>query len=119
MATSRRKTVAQNKIANTELETVTIGEFCKANGFVQVHNEVRENVNGYPYLTFINRENIAENVYFSKKESENHEAGDPVSVADGFFNDLRIAYTINEAGEERVKICGPGESTREDLSGLL
>lgn len=109
-------TMAQNQITNP-LVTVSVKDFMKANSFVQVHKEVRANTNGYPYITFINGKNEAENIYFSKEASKQVKAGDP--IAKGFFDNFLTASTTNEAGEERIKLVRSGDSTRLDIDDLF
>ena len=115
---NRRNQVATQEVTN-DLKVITVKQFCAENNFVQVNNEVKTNVNGYPFVTFINKDNKAENIYFSKEESLNHKDGDPISVSDGFFDELQIAYTKNAEGEERIKLVGPGSSMRESLDDLM
>lgn len=78
---------------------------------------ISENTNGYPFITFINGANKAENIYFSKRASANVSAG--MLVTPSLIADLQIATVTNANGEERVKLCGKGESNRLDLSDLL
>lgn len=89
----------------------SIQEFAQAKGFVQVANNVRTNTNGYPFVTFINAKNEAENVYFSKDASTKVVAGDPVDKT--MLTTHQIAEVTNEAGEVRFKLIGNSE--RVDL----
>lgn len=116
--TNRRTQATATEITN-DLKVITVKEFIQENNFVEVNNEVNENTNGYPFVTFIDADNKAENVYFSIEESQNHQKGDPISVVDGFFKDLQIAFTTNANGEERIKLVGMGSSKRESLADLL
>lgn len=86
------------------LETISVRDWMQANGFVQVYKEVRVNENGYPYVTFINADNKAENVYFSKNESKTHHEG--MAIERGFFDNLQIADVANADGEVRTKLVG-------------
>lgn len=97
------------------MKVVTIAEFAQEKGFVSVAQVVRENTNGYPYITFIDADNKAENVYFSKEAAKNVTAGQAVDA--DMMKTYQIAFTTNEAGEERVKLIG--NSGRLDLSALL
>lgn len=109
-------TVAKTEISNP-LVTQSVKDFMKGNGFTQVHREVRENTNGYPYITFINGKNEAENVYFSKQAGEQVEAGQEIKK--GFFDAYLVAETKNAAGESRIKIVRAGSSTRLDMDDLF
>ena len=100
----------------TELVTKSIKEFVKDNGFTTIANTVRKNRNGYPFITFINDDNEAENIYFSKKASEGLEEGQPVNKE--LFKDLYIAETENAEGEKRMKLC-KGGGNRLAIDDLL
>lgn len=95
----------------------TLKDFCQSRNFVEIHKTVRENSNGYPYITFINSANKAENVYFSKSQSANVAEGQLVTPS--ILKDLRVASVLNAAGEERTKLIGAGESQRLSLDDLL
>ena len=96
---------------------MTIAEFSKSQGFTQVLKLVDENLNGYPFITFMTGDNKAHNIYFSKKASEHRAKGEVVTAS--MLKEHRIAIVKNSAGEERIKLCGQGESLRLDLSDLL
>lgn len=96
------------------LTVVSVKEWAKANGFVQMNPTIKTNEKGYPFVTFINKENKAENVYFSKKASVGLKSGDD---AIALVKSHNIAHTLNAAGEKRTKLVGTGE--RVDLDGLF
>ena len=93
----------------------SIKEFVKHKSFVDVAPTVRNNINGYPFITFIDDKNVAENIYFSKAASEKVDAGTPVDKA--LMSQHQIAITKNAAGEERVKLISNSE--RIALSDLF
>lgn len=97
------------------MEVQTIKEFAKAKGFVQLALQVRTNTNGYPYITFINAENVAENVYFSKDAGAKVTAGQIIDAA--MVTTHQIGLATNAAGEVRYKIIG--NSDRIDLTDLF
>lgn len=109
-------TVAQTQITNP-LVTASVKDFMKSNNFTQVHKEVRANTNGYPYITFIDSKNVAENIYFSKGASEQVSEGQEIKK--GFFDNFLVATTTNATGEERIKIVRSGDSTRLDVEDLF
>lgn len=111
-------TVAQTQITNP-LTVISVKDFMKANNFTQVHNEVRQNSNGYPFVTFINGKNEAENIYFSKEAAKLPSAKLGTPIAKGYFNDFSIAETKNEAGETRIKLVRAGSSSRLDMDDLF
>jgi hypothetical protein len=99
-----------------QLSTVSVQEFMRSNNFISVVKLVRENANGYPYVTFITADNKAENIYFSKNASAMTATGE--TIARGFFSPFMIGYTTNAEGESRTKLVSQGESNRitaEDL----
>jgi hypothetical protein len=76
---------------------------------------VRHNVNGYAYLTFINKDNQAENIYFSKGASEELMEGQVVDK--DFLANYEIMDTTNADGEVRTKLVRKG-GTRLELAEL-
>lgn len=97
------------------MERISIKEFAKDKGFVQINKTVRTNINGFPYVTFINAQNEAENVYFSKGGAEEVKAGDDFpSVASKYD----ITYATNAEGETRPKLCRKG-GDRVSLDDIL
>lgn len=92
----------------------SLKEFAAENNFKTVAPTVRENSNGYPFVTFINTENVAENVYFSKA-AEKYKAGTPVTSE--MLKTLQIGVVRNEAGETRTKLISNSE--RLELAELL
>lgn len=112
-------TIATTDITNPTLVVVSVKDFMKSNGFTQVHNEVRQNSNGYPFITFINGKNEAENIYFSKKAAELPSAKLGSPIAKGYFEDFGVAETKNDAGEVRIKLVRKGDSSRLDMDDLF
>lgn len=92
---------------------LTIKQFIAQKGFTSIVPTVRENVNHYPFLTFINDKNEAENVYFSKKA--------PVALGQvvdkQFLSQYQIAIVKNAEGEERTKLIS--NSARVNIADLL
>lgn len=99
------------------MKFVSLNQFCKENNFVEIHKVVRENSNNYPYITFITKDNKAENIYFSKSKSAEVSAG--MLVTASLMKDLQIATVQNAQGESRTKLVGFGESNRLSLDDLL
>lgn len=93
----------------------TIKEFCSNKGFVQLGKSVRTNTNGYPFITFIDKDNKAENVYFSKSASQSVGAGQLVTK--DLLSTLQVATTQNAEGQVRIKLISNSE--RLDISSLL
>ncbi len=84
------------------METTSIKDFAKAKGFVQITKAIRVNVNGYPYVTFIDSDNKSENIYFSKGAAMSVSAGQSFAT---IASEYEVCVSHNANGEERVKIC--------------
>jgi len=97
------------------LKTLTVKELCASKNFTSLAPVVRTNENGYPYITFIDKDNKAENIYFSKAAAQGVGAGQPVTKE--MLSVYQIGITINAAGEERIKLIS--NSDRVDISSLL
>lgn len=99
----------------TNLKVESIKDFAKSKGFMQLAPAVRINTNGYPFITFIDSNNVAENIYFSKAAAEQVDEGTPVDKT--LLSRHQIGITKNADGEERVKLISNSE--RVDLFSLL
>ena len=99
----------------TELKVESIKDFAKSKGFMQLAPAVRINTNGYPFITFIDSNNVAENIYFSKSAAEQVAEGTPVDKS--LLARHQIGITTNAEGEERIKLISNSE--RVDLFSLL
>lgn len=95
----------------------SIREFMVRNSFVSVHNAVRVNTNDYAFVTFIDKDNKAENIYFSKTASLLVAKDTPVDR--DLFSQLVISEYINENGEPRVKLATQGDSSRISVEDLF
>jgi hypothetical protein len=98
-----------------ERETISIKDYAQQKGFVQINKAVRFNINKYAYITFIDKDNKAENVYFSKGASEELMEGQVVDK--DFLSKYEIMDTTNAEGEVRTKLVRKG-GNRVDLSDL-
>lgn len=101
---------------DAELNRRTVKEYMAEMGFIQVNAKVAQNVNEYPFVTFIDADNKAENVYFSKNASALVEEGD--DIVKGFFDDFCVVDVINADGEKRTKIATKG-GNRIDIDDLF
>jgi hypothetical protein len=84
------------------LETQSVLAFMRQNGFTQYNANIGVNVNDYPFVTFINADNEAENVYFSKNAAEQISADEAVNGQ--FLARFVIVDTVNAEGEARTKL---------------
>lgn len=109
-------TLANTTVQNP-LQTVSVKDFMVNNGFVSVYKAVRENSNGFPFITFITADNKAENIYFSKGASEMVAEGELITKE--LIAQFQIAETTNASGEARIKLVRKGGSERLELSDLF
>ena len=97
------------------MKTLSIKEFAQANNIASYAQTIRENANGYLFVTFISATNEATNIYFSKAMSEKICAGDDTRAT---LKDhgCSIAEYVTKDGEDRLKLCGNSERGNiEDL----
>ena len=99
--------------AQAPLVTKPVKEFMKDSQFTSVNRTVRENSNGYPYITFLKANNEAENIYFSKNSAIGMTAG--LEIGKGFFEPFAIGITTNAAGEQRTKLVSVARLDVADL----
>ena len=99
------------------LQTIGVKDFMIAQGFVSIVKTVRANANQYPYVTFINAKNVAENIYFSKRASVAVTEGE--EIGKGWLDKFQIAITTNAVGEPRTKLVSKGEGLRTELNDLF
>lgn len=99
----------------SDLKISTVLNFSKSKGFVSINPQVRINTNKYPYLTFLDKEGKAENVYFSKSSAGRVAEGQFLGKDD--FKALSIAEVKNEEGEDRMKLTFSNYVSIEDMLG--
>jgi hypothetical protein len=106
-------------LTNKPMRNISVKQFMTEFGFVEICKDVRENKNHYPFLTFMDADNQATNIYFSVGAAANVTKG--LLVDKDLISKHQITiYTMD--GEERVKISriGDGSSNRitfDDLFG--
>lgn len=98
------------------MKTLTVQEFCATNNLVEVAKQVRENANGYAFITFIDSNNVALNLYLSKSLCEEIAVNTPITK--GFFSNKVVVKTENAEGETRFKLAHK-DSQRVDLADVL
>jgi hypothetical protein len=97
------------------MKVTPIKDFVKSKGFMSLNPTVRENTNGFPYLTFLNKDGQAENVYFSKSSAGQVAKG--VMLDSATLRGISVAEVKNEAGELREKLTFSSYVSLEDLLG--
>lgn len=103
-------------INKTKLETKSIREFAKENGFISISQNVCGNVNKYPFIVLENKHGDATMVYFSKNAAKLVAIGQPVTKE--LLTKFRIAEDVkNAAGEERIKLVSGANLDIESLLG--
>jgi hypothetical protein len=90
---------------NLAMALLTLKSYAVEQGFSSVCPQVRENTNGYPFITFIDpklpeKEN-AVNIYFSKSASKEVALGTPVK---DIASKLYVTDVLNADGEPRTKL---------------
>ena len=97
---------------NIRPTTMSVVDFCKSfvsldrNGketvvLTEIVPKIRVNANGYPYVTFINSDNVATNIYFTVNASDTVSEGQDLRE---IASDLQIVFVKNELGEDRIKL---------------
>jgi hypothetical protein len=93
----------------------TLKSYCVEQGFTAVSPSIRENANGYPFITLL-RGKDAENIYFSINAASEVSAG---SSTKDIFAKLYVANVENANGEARVKLTfNKGESSYLNILDL-
>lgn len=75
--------------------------------FVSICKDVRENGNSYPFLTFMDADNTATNIYFSVGAAAAVNKGDLVTKELIANHEVTI-YVLPDTGEERIKLSRKG-----------
>ena len=96
------------------MERTTLSQWCQDTGVTAIAKAVRENSNGYPFLTVL-RGSSAENIYFSKAASQKVASGEETTP---LLEELFVVHTQNALGEPRVKLSFGGESSYIDVASL-
>ena len=99
------------------VKVTPLGQFLQDNDFVDVVREIRINKNGYPYVTCLNEDNKAENVYFTKTASARVK-----SKSFDFDTEMPKAFGMwaeySDDREKRMKITFSNRISVKDLFGL-
>jgi hypothetical protein len=91
----------ENTAAISRPTIMSVAEFCKSRNLVEIVPQVRMNTSGYPYVTFIDRDNKAENIYFTINASDTVEENMDLKL---IAHDLQIVFVKNADGEDRIKL---------------
>lgn len=121
-APKQKASAKQEETAGANDSPMTIAsvqDWMQDNGFVSISGGVRENENGYPFLTFMNDDNEAENVYFSVKAADHENAELGTELFKGFFDPFVISEYIREDGVAMTKIALTGGGNRTGIEDLF
>jgi hypothetical protein len=102
------------------MRNLTVQQFMSEFALVQVNKLLKRNRNTYPFVTFIDGNNVATNVYFSK-EAAKLLGEDVTEVTRELLENHTISiYPIPETGEEMIRLSrkGSGSSLRLDFCDL-
>jgi hypothetical protein len=83
--------------------------------FVSIIPQIRRNANTYAFITFMNGDNIATNIYFSVGAAA---LLTPETVVNREFLENHIISIYAVDGEERIKIGRKGGSLRLSVADL-
>lgn len=96
----------------------SLSAFCQSKGFIETADAIRENSNQYPFITFINEKNEAENVYFSKRAGAQVTVGQVITPE--LLKSLMVSFVEYEDGRpSKHKLCFKGESRRINIAEFL
>ena len=94
------------------MEQISLRDLVKQGG-VRTISVLRENTNGYPFVTFLNSKGEAQNVYFGQKSAvlikDNFEVEKPVIQA---LKEATVIKTKNAEGEIRYKLSLPNPTSK-------
>lgn len=103
----------------SELKSVTLKTLVE-NGTVRAISKLKVNTNGYPFVTFLNKNSESQNVYFGQKTAslvmDNFSKEDNILV---FLKNANINQVENEAGEIRYKLSTSGVSKYSSTAELM
>lgn len=106
---------SQNSIENA-VTSQSVAEFVNANNITQINPTVAVSAeNKYPFVTFIDADNKAHNLYFSKGLAPQYPQGTPISK--GFFADINVVSYMKD-GEPRMNLSKKG-GNRLEISNIL
>lgn len=94
------------------MEQISMRELVKR-GVVRNLSVLRENTNGYPFITLLNKKGEAQNIYFGQKSAvlikDNFEVGQSVVAA---LKDATVIKSTNAEGETRYKLSLPNPTSK-------
>lgn len=107
--------MAENQAEYAPSVQQSVKSFFQERGFVEVNKHVNQSELGRPFITCIDGNNKAENIWFSTKASAFVQKGDVINRE--LMDKLNIWHGKNADGENRTKFCLKGENRTsvEDL----
>lgn len=95
---------------------LSLREFVANYQITEIVPEVRENSNGYTFVTFVNHKNNAENVYFGSSIAKDYSAGMPITK--DLLDKLQVYEYLRDDGKQGLRLVRKGV-TRVAISGLI
>ena len=99
------------------MRNISVKELMTEFSFVSVIPQVRRNGNQYPFLTFMNGDNVATNIYFSVGAAAL--ITDTTTVTREFLEGHTVTIYPTPDGEERIKLSRKGDSLRLSFADLF
>jgi hypothetical protein len=94
-----------------------LAEFVRENSITEIVKNINVNKNGYSFVTFIDKDNKAMNVYFGSSIASNYKLNQPVTKE--LLAELQIYAYITEDGEPRLRLVNKGADNRVAIADLL
>src|SRR5574343_1368811 len=85
-------------------------------GKISSFSEVRENENGYPYLTIILKEGSSQNLYFGQRSAENVVVGQKLTAEQ--LLSAEVVQSVNKNGDIRFKLSIAGATDYQTSAEL-
>jgi hypothetical protein len=98
------------------MRNISVQDFMSEFALVSVNKVLKKNTNGYPFVTFIDGNNIATNVYFSVEAAKL--LGETAEVTRELLEGHTISIYPTPDGEERIKLGRKGGSLRLSFADL-
>lgn len=100
----------------TMSRTISVQQFMSEFSFVSIIPQIRRNANTYAFITFMNADNVATNIYFSVGAAAL--LTDTTVVNKEFLEGHTVTIYPTPDGEERIKLSRKGDSLRISFADL-
>lgn len=114
------KIANSNTVAPQTLKVETLDQFIDRNSFIGMSPVIKNNISGYPYITFFYTKADGtrgfECVWFSKNGAA---VTKPGNITPEIMADVQIVHTVNADGEQRIKASRISVSEMIDLKSFM